>query len=105
MTTMFWMLPAWALVAALAGPAGAVETTPEQQRYDAARDEYEIGHFQVAFAEFAALADGGHCEAARMALQMVRHGKSLYAAEFRVPLERVQRWQHMPACGAAMARR
>lgn len=74
-------------------------------RYDAARDQYEIGHFQLAFAEFAALADGGHCEAARMALQMLRHGKSLYATEFHAPLERAQQWQRLPACGAKTAQR
>jgi hypothetical protein len=75
-----------------------------EARYDSARVEYGVGHFQSAFAEFAALADAGHCGAARMALQMLRYGKALYATEFRTPLERVQQWQHLPAC-AAIARR
>jgi hypothetical protein len=93
------------LALAAAGALAQGIATPEQQRYDVARDQYEVGHFQVAFAQFAALADRGHCESARMALQMLRHGKALYATEFQVALERMQRWQHLPACGPAVARR
>jgi hypothetical protein len=104
------------LLAAAAELAQATPSTPPpvpraetplvaiDARYDAARDDYEVGHFQTAFAEFAALADAGHCGAARMALQMLRLGRSLYAAEFRAPLERVQQWQRLPAC-ATPARR
>ncbi|MFN0183645.1 MAG: hypothetical protein ACKVQR_07510 [Aquabacterium sp.] len=90
---------------ATAGPPAAAGTATEQQRYDAARDQYEIGHFQVAFAEFATLADSGHCDATRMALQMLRYGKSLYATEFILPVERMQRWHIQPACREALARR
>jgi hypothetical protein len=104
MTKILKTLPALLLAAATAALAQGV-ASPEQQRYDAARDEYEVGHFQVAFAEFATLADRGHCESARMALQMIRYGKSLYATEFHATLERVQRWQHLPTCGPALARR
>ncbi len=104
------------LLAAAAEPARATSSTPSpvlaaktpllalDARYDAARDEYEVGHFQAAFAEFAVLADAGHCGAVRMALQMLRYGKSLYATEFRTSLERVQQWQRQPTC-ATPARR
>jgi len=117
MKTMFRKPPPWRRVAAAAaiaamtaitataGPAGDLNATTEQQRYDSARDQYEIGHFQVAFAEFASLADRGHCEAARMALQMLRYGKSMYATEFRVTPEQTQRWQRLPVCSNALARR
>jgi hypothetical protein len=74
-------------------------------RYDAARDQYEIGHFDVAFTAFAELADQGHCDAARVAQQMVRYGKVLYAIEFRVPQERIERWQRLPGCPVALAAR
>lgn len=104
----------WAAVAAVAAlttgvaaasPPTATNAALHQQRYDDALDQYEVGHFQVAFAEFASLADSGHCEAARMALQMMRYGKSMYAAEFHAPGERVRRWQIQPNCGQAVARR
>jgi hypothetical protein len=73
-------------------------------RYDAARDEYEVGHFDTAFTTFAALADEGHCDAVRMALQMVRYGRSLYATEFKVTQGRVQQWQRQAHC-ATLERR
>jgi cytochrome c-type biogenesis protein CcmH/NrfG len=102
-STPFSLLGACALAAscvvALAqSPAGAT-------RYDAARDEYEIGHYDRAFAAFAQLADEGHCDAARMAQQMVRYGRPLYHAEFKVASERLERWQRLPGCPVALAAR
>jgi soluble cytochrome b562 len=98
-------MAAMTVITATAGPAGDLNATTVQQRYDAARDQYEIGHFQVAFAEFASLADSGHCEAARMALQMLRYGKSMYATDFRVTPDQTQRWQRLLVCSIALARR
>ncbi|MBL8344299.1 MAG: hypothetical protein JNN03_02585 [Rubrivivax sp.] len=74
-------------------------------RFDAAREEYEIGHFGTAFAAFAQLADEGHCEAARVAHQMVRHGRQLYAMEFSVAAPRLARWRELPGCPVALAGR
>ncbi|MBL8323390.1 MAG: hypothetical protein JNJ89_00370 [Rubrivivax sp.] len=74
-------------------------------RYDTARDEYEIGHFGTAFAAFAQLADEGHCEAARVAHQMARYGRQLYAMEFSVPAPRLARWRELPGCPVALAGR
>lgn len=74
-------------------------------RYDAARDEYEIGHFGAAFAAFALLADEGHCEAARVAHQMVRYGRQLYAMDFSVAAPRLARWRELPGCPVALAGR
>jgi hypothetical protein len=90
------------LAVLLCAPSAFAQTS----RYDAARDDYEIGHFDKAFAEFAALADEGHCDAARISQQMVRYGKPLYAIEFKVAAERLERWQRLSSCPAtAMARR
>ena len=90
-----------ALVAAvgLATPAAFGQTS----RYDAAHVDYEIGHYEKAFTAFASLADEGHCDAARMAQQMVRYGRPLYLTEFKVAPERLQRWQRLPACPVAVA--
>lgn len=69
----------------------------QTSRYDAAHLDYEIGHFDKAFAIFASLADEGHCGAARLAQQMARYGRPLYAIEFKVSPERLERWQRLPA--------
>lgn len=90
----------------LAGSAVAWAQSPTPaSRYEAARDQYEIGHFAEAFAVFAELADQGHCDAARVAQQMLRYGKPLYATEFSVPRQRLERWQRLPGCPVALAAR
>jgi hypothetical protein len=96
-------LPAVALCAAalLAAPAAFGQSS----RYDAAQVDYEIGHFDKAFVAFASLADEGHCDAARQAQQMVRYGRPLYAIEFKVEPERLERWRRLPACLVAVAGR
>ena len=75
----------------------------QTSRYDTAHIDYEIGHYEQAFAAFASLADEGHCDAARLAQQMLRHGRPLYAIEFKVAPERLERWQRLPACPVAVA--
>lgn len=87
-----------ALTLALATGSAAAEEARMAARYDAARVEYEIGHYQLAFDELAALADGGHCAANRMARQMLRHGRALYGIDFQVAAERLARWGQAPAC-------
>jgi len=75
----------------------------QASRYGAAQIDYEIGHYEQAFVAFASLADEGHCDAARMAQQMVRYGRPLYLTDFKVAPERLQRWQRLPACPVAVA--
>jgi hypothetical protein len=89
-----------AATAATAATAAGAAT-----RYQAARDEYEVGHFAVAFATFTQLADEGHCEAARMAYQMSRYGRQLYATEFSLSAPRLARWRELPGCNAVLAQR
>jgi hypothetical protein len=76
-----------------AGNAGA--------RFDTALDHYESGRYQVAFDEFAVLADQGHCEAARIARQMARYGPALYGAKFAVAPARLEQWRRLPGCATA----
>lgn len=85
--------------ALLAAPAAFGQNS----RYDAAHVDYEIGHYAQAFAVFASLADEGHCDAARLAQQMARYGRPLYAVDFKVASERLERWQRLPACPVAVA--
>lgn len=93
-----------AVAAALVVAAGAASA--EGDRLEQARAEYDVGHYETAFATFAALADEGHCEAARIATDMARLGRTLYPVAFTVDTERLQRWQRTTGCSAmGLARR
>ncbi|MDZ7589310.1 MAG: hypothetical protein U5L05_01185 [Rubrivivax sp.] len=87
------------VAALLAAPVAFGQTS----RYDAAHVDYEIGHYEQAFAVFASMADEGHCEAARLARQMARYGRPVYAVDFKVAPERLERWQRLPACPVTVA--
>ena len=76
----------------------AAPARPDDSRYHEALAQYEVGHYQEAFAAFARLADEGHCEAARIARQMVRHGTKLYPTFFQVEPERLARWERATDC-------
>lgn len=68
------------------------------QAYQAALQLYERNHWQEAYAALALLADAGHPEAARMALQMQRHGPVLYGMRFEAsPIMRA-RWLGSAGC-------
>lgn len=97
-----------ALVVAVVCAMAAVLDSPNAHgattRYDDAHVDYEVGHYERAFAVFASLADEGHCDAARLALQMVRHGRKVYGVDFSATPERLGRWQLLASCKAAPAR-
>jgi hypothetical protein len=92
---------------AVAVSGAALLTAPaafgQVARYEAAQADYEIGHFDRAFTVFASLADEGHCDAARLAQQMARYGRPLYASEFKVAPDRLARWQRLPGCPVRLA--
>ncbi len=84
------VLPMLLALALGAGTAGAEEDLVE--RYEVARAAYERNHWQQAFDAFAALAEQGHPEAARLALQMWRHGPRLYRIDFAATPVQLKRW-------------
>ena len=100
------VLAAAAALNLLATVAAGVAASPAEAdhgpeaSFDAAREQYETGHYEVAFREFAALADRGHCEAARIAREMVRAGRALYPVAFAAAPERLERWRGLPGCGS-----
>lgn len=61
--------------------------------FDQAQLHYEAGHYGPAYAAFAALADCGHREAARIALQMRQFGPALYGTAFMAGPRQLQRWR------------
>lgn len=102
--TRYLVLPAAlvgvALVLLLATAFAHEAAAAQPARDEAAREAYENGHYDRAFAEFARLADEGHCESARVARQMARHGRTLYGVDFHVAAERLERWWRLPDCPA-----
>lgn len=66
---------------------------PARTPFEAAQVHYEAGRYAQAYALFAQLADCGHREAARIALQMRRFGPELYGVVFEASPSRLARWQ------------
>ena len=60
--------------------------------FEAALDEYEANRWPQAYAALARLADGGHADAARIALLMLRHGRALYSMDFTASAQQRQHW-------------
>lgn len=102
------LIAALAAVASAAGAfsadaAGSGHVSDSSLCLESALDHYERGHYGMAFDVFAALADRGHCEATRVAIQMVRYGRALYAIEFAVVPERLEQWKRPNGCSAIEA--
>ena len=60
---------------------------------------YERNHWDEAFTALVRLADRGHPDAARVALQMWRYGPILYRASFSASAAQVERWTQLWGCG------
>lgn len=76
--------------------------------YPSALEAYERNHWSDAYRAMSQLADGGHAEAARIALQMKRYGSVLYGQRFEATALQEQRWAALRPCadhGAVLARR
>ncbi len=74
----------------VAGAARAAETAPG---FDQAMQAYERNHWPEAYAAFARLADQGHPEAARLALQMWAWGPRLYGRRFDASEQQLRQWR------------
>ena len=78
--------------------AAATPIAGLRARFDEALVAYERSHWPHAYRMLAALADEGHGESARIALQMWRHGHALYRTEFQASAQQVERWTRLWAC-------
>lgn len=94
------------LVALLLAAAALSAVSPARARavddaaaFDAALQHYEANHWAQAYAALARLADRGHPESARIALQMWIHGPRLYGVEFSASARQVERWAERWGCG------
>lgn len=86
-------VPTTARMAHAAPPVGDLEL---------ARTELERGHYAEAHRRFAQLADCGHREAARMALEMRQLGPQAYGMTFNVGPKRLSRWRALLAAPAQL---
>lgn len=76
-----------------AGPAFAQASAPSSAAaFEGAMRDYEAQRFGKAFDTLALLADGGHAEAARIALLMSAQGPRLYGRRFELHPQRRERW-------------
>lgn len=89
-----WLALVLTVSIGLVGRAAADAPSAQWQaaRLAAANSDYERNSWQAAFGTLAQLADGGHAEAARIALLMVRYGPALYGQEFGVDRVRMASW-------------
>lgn len=71
--------------------------------FDTAMDDYAHQRFRDAFDGLARLADGGHADAARIALLMVAHGPRLFMQHFEVTNAQRQRWLGLASAQATRA--
>ena len=95
-----------AALSVVAVPAAAQTASASSQAalYEAALDDYEANRWPQAYAALARLADGGHGDAARIALLMLRHGRPLYGMDFTASARQRQHWANTAAALAPAAR-
>jgi hypothetical protein len=79
--------------AAAATPSG--EAVRSEAQFSEAMDLYSLGKWAAAYGRFAALADQGHAEAARIALLMLRHGSKLYGASWGASQPQINQWMKL----------
>ena len=60
--------------------------------FDAAMQAYDDCHFAIAYDRLTVLADGGHVEAARIALLMTRYGPQLYGNQWSASSYKIENW-------------
>lgn len=78
-------------VVALASAMPAIAAS-DDERFAAAMQLYHDGRYSAAYGHLAKLADGGHREAARIALLMVRFGPQLYSAQWSASRYQIALW-------------
>lgn len=94
------LIPMAVLVLAVAGTTARwAHAAPG---FEQARAQLELGHYADAHRRFAQLADCGHREAARIAIEMRQFGPQVYGMSFSVGPRRLARWRALLAAPAPM---
>lgn len=84
-------------------PHSRATPTSDALDFRAAMAAYERNHWPEAYATLSALADSGHPEAARLALQMRQFGPALYGREFVASAGQMAQWKRIWGCGGDIA--
>lgn len=98
MTTTARLLSRLARLAVLAPLVAAGVTAQAQtavhpdQGFEAAMQAYQEGRYPAAYGRFVKLANGGHAEAARIALDMYRYGQQLYGSAWGAEPNQLRDW-------------
>lgn len=75
--------------------ASAATTASVEAAFNDAMEQYRDGRWAAAYGRFAALADQGHAEAARIALLMLRYGARLYGHEWGASQPQINQWMKL----------
>lgn len=75
-----------------AAEATATDVSKSDTAFTAAMTKYKQGQWPNAYGRFAALADHGHPEAARIALIMLRHGVTMYGSDWGATQPQIEQW-------------
>ena len=86
------VLAALLLCTNAAAATSSVDASRSDARFSEAMDLYSLGRWAAAYGRFAALADQGHAEAARIALLMLRYGSRLYGHDWGASQPQINQW-------------
>lgn len=86
------ILTAGLLGVATAAPARAANPAKLETMFTVAMTHYKQGKVAGAYGRFAALADQGHPEAARIALFMLGHGAQMYGSDWGASQPQIDLW-------------
>ena len=75
--------------------ATSATAAADDDGFGAAMQNYDDCHYAIAYDRLAVLADGGHAEAARIALLMVRYGPELYGDRWSASPYRIKHWMQL----------
>ena len=93
----------WARPAAASGSGvvASARSADDQKLFAQALRLYRSGRWSAAYGRFVVLADRGDVPAARIALQMLRHGSDLYGTEWTAAPTQVAGWERVAAATPA----
>ncbi len=78
-----------------AAQAANLDAAKADSVFAEAMSQYKRGQWSGAYGRFAALADQGHTEAARIALFMLTHGTAMYGSAWGASQPQINQWTRM----------
>jgi hypothetical protein len=80
---------------AAGNPAATAASQGQEELLNQASTLYREGRWSGAYGRFAALADQGHLEAARIAMHMLRMGPVLYGTDWGASQPQIDLWSRL----------